>query len=87
MSGATAPMTRPRLGPWLRDERGKYDGLVAAAVDRLGGNVVDCLNTGYKMRDAGELLVAYGLEGGRARDAGAGFPRPVAGAAPGLVGR
>lgn len=33
-SGATDPMTRPKLGPWLRDERGKYDGLVAAAVDR-----------------------------------------------------
>ncbi|WP_432251005.1 recombinase family protein [Streptomyces sanyensis] len=53
VSGATDPMTRPKLGPWLRDERGKHDGLVAAAVDRLGRNVVDCLNTGYKMRDEG----------------------------------
>ncbi|MFE6668034.1 recombinase family protein [Streptomyces sp. NPDC057697] len=51
VSGATDPVTRPSLGPWLRDEKGPYDGLVAAAVDRLGRNVVDCLNTGYKMRD------------------------------------
>ncbi|WP_432143794.1 recombinase family protein [Streptomyces sp. bgisy084] len=53
VSGATDPVTRPKLGPWLRDERGPYDGLVAAAVDRFGRNVVDCLNTGYKMRDEG----------------------------------
>ncbi|WP_364708899.1 recombinase family protein [Streptomyces ossamyceticus] len=63
VSGATDPMTRPKLGPWLRDERGPYDGLVAAAVDRLGRNVVDCLNTGYKMRDEGKLLVTYGHDG------------------------
>ncbi|UWM47710.1 recombinase family protein [Streptomyces carpaticus] len=63
VSGATDPMTRPQLGPWLRDERGPYDGLVAAAVDRLGRNVVDCLNTGYKMRDDGKLLVTHGHEG------------------------
>nr|WSX24150.1 recombinase family protein [Streptomyces tubercidicus] len=63
VSGATDPVTRPKLGPWLRDERGPYDGLVAAAVDRLGRNVVDCLNTGYKMRDEGKLLVTYGHEG------------------------
>lgn len=62
VSGATDPMTRPQLGPWLRDERGSYRGLVAAAVDRLGRNVVDCLNTGYKMRDEGKLLVTYGHE-------------------------
>ncbi|MGP4112689.1 recombinase family protein [Streptomyces sp. 4N509B] len=63
VSGATDPMTRPMLGPWLRDQRATYDGLVAAAVDRLGRNVVDCLNTGYKMRDEGKLLVTYGHEG------------------------
>lgn len=39
---------------------GPYDGLVAAVVDRLGRNVVDCLNTGYEMRDEEKLLVAYG---------------------------
>ncbi|MFD4997962.1 recombinase family protein [Streptomyces buecherae] len=41
VSGAADPMTRPRLGPWLRDERGPYDGLVAVAVDRLGCDMVD----------------------------------------------
>ncbi|WTD06785.1 recombinase family protein [Streptomyces albidoflavus] len=40
-----------------------YDGLVAAAVDRLGRNVVVCLNTGYKMRDEKKMLVTYGHEG------------------------
>ncbi|WP_436982776.1 recombinase family protein [Streptomyces sp. enrichment culture] len=63
VSGATDPVTRPRLGPWLRDEMGSYDGLVAAAVDRLGRNVVDCLNTGYKMRDEGKLLLTHGHDG------------------------
>ena len=63
VSGATDPLTRPKLGPWLRDERGPYDGLVAAAVDRLGRNGVDCLNTGYKMRDEGKLLVTFGHDG------------------------
>ncbi|MFD6150279.1 recombinase family protein [Streptomyces sp. NPDC060243] len=63
VSGATDPVTRPKLGPWLRDEMGPYDGLVAAAVDRLGRNVVDCLNTGYKMRDEKKSLVTYGHEG------------------------
>ncbi|MET7286435.1 hypothetical protein [Streptomyces sp. NPDC005573] len=32
VSGATDPMTRPKLGLWLRGERGPYDGLVAGAV-------------------------------------------------------
>ncbi|MGW9136042.1 hypothetical protein [Streptomyces sp. NPDC055681] len=36
VSGATDPMTRPKLGPWLRDENALHDGPVAAAVDRLG---------------------------------------------------
>jgi hypothetical protein len=57
-------MTRPKPGPWLRDGRGPYDGLVAAAVDRLSRNVVDCLNTGYEMRDEGKLLVTYDGDGG-----------------------
>ncbi|WP_340642293.1 recombinase family protein [Streptomyces albidoflavus] len=47
VSGATDPMTRLNLGPWLRDERGPYDGLVAAAVDRLGRNVVDVVDAGH----------------------------------------
>ncbi|MGW1085985.1 NAD-dependent epimerase/dehydratase family protein [Streptomyces sp. NPDC002596] len=28
VSGATNPMSHPRLGPWLRDERGPHDGPV-----------------------------------------------------------
>lgn len=63
VSGATDPISRPKLGPWLRNEGGPYDGLVAAAVDRLGHNVVDCLNTGYKMRDEGKLLLTHGHDG------------------------
>ncbi|MDT0347338.1 recombinase family protein [Streptomyces litchfieldiae] len=59
VSGATDPLTRPQLGPWVRGERGPFDGLVAAAVDRLGRNVVDCLNTGYRMRDEKKILVTY----------------------------
>jgi Tn3 transposase DDE domain len=39
------------------------DGIVAAAVDRLGRNVVDCLNRGCKMRDGGKLLATYGHDG------------------------
>ncbi|MER5491503.1 recombinase family protein [Streptomyces sp. NPDC002490] len=63
VSGATDPMTRPKLGPWLRDERGPYDGIAGAVVDRLGRNLVDCLNTGYMMRDTGKLLLTYGHDG------------------------
>ncbi|WP_261400418.1 MULTISPECIES: recombinase family protein [unclassified Streptomyces] len=63
VSGATDPMTRPKLGPWLRGERGAYDGIAGAAVDRLGRNLVDCLNTGYMMRDTGKLLLTHGHEG------------------------
>lgn len=63
VSGATDPLTRPQLGPWLRGERGAYDGVAAAAVDRLGRNVVDCLVTGYRMRDEGKALLTYGHDG------------------------
>jgi DNA invertase Pin-like site-specific DNA recombinase len=63
VSGATDPMTRPKLGPWLRNKMGPYNGVAAAAVDRLGRNLVDCLNTGYMMRDTGKMLVTYGHEG------------------------
>ncbi|WP_329309685.1 recombinase family protein [Streptomyces sp. NBC_01262] len=38
VSGATDPLTRPGLGPWLRDEMGPYSGIVGAAVDRIGRN-------------------------------------------------
>lgn len=63
VSGAVDPMTRPKLGPWLRDERGPYAGIVGASVDRIGRNVVDVLNTGYRMRDTGKLLITYGHDG------------------------
>ncbi|MFB8071147.1 recombinase family protein [Streptomyces californicus] len=63
VSGATDPMTRPALGPWLQNKKGPYDGVAASAVDRLGRNLVDCLNTGYMMRDTGRLLVTYGHDG------------------------
>ncbi|MFE7115838.1 recombinase family protein [Streptomyces sp. NPDC057654] len=63
VSGATNPLTRPKLGPWLRGEMGPYAGIAGAAVDRIGRNVVDVLNTGYAMRDAGKLLVTYGHDG------------------------
>jgi DNA invertase Pin-like site-specific DNA recombinase len=45
VSGATDPVTRKGLGPWLRGEMGPYDGIVAPAVDRVGRNVRDTLNT------------------------------------------
>ena len=45
VSGATDPMTRKGLGPWLRGEMGPYDGIVAPNVDRVGRNVRDTLNT------------------------------------------
>lgn len=51
VSGAADPMQRPKLGPWLRGERGPYDGAAGAAVDRLGRNVRDCLNTGFMMSE------------------------------------
>nr|PPQ55610.1 hypothetical protein C5F59_02075 [Streptomyces sp. QL37] len=65
VSGATDPMTRPKLGPWSRNERGPYNGIAGAAVDRLGRNLFDCLNTGYMMRDAGLTLLTYGHDGCR----------------------
>ena len=34
VSGATDPLTRKGFGPWLRGERGAYDGIVARDVSR-----------------------------------------------------
>lgn len=50
VSGATDPLTRPELGPWLRGETGPYDGIVGSAVDRIGRNIRDVLNTGDLMK-------------------------------------
>ncbi|MBT2482518.1 recombinase family protein [Streptomyces sp. ISL-94] len=63
VSGATNPLDRPQLGPWLRDKQGPYDGIAGAAVDRIGRSLVDCLNTGYRMRDEGKILVTFGHSG------------------------
>lgn len=57
VSGATDPRTRPGLGPWLRGESGPYDGIAGSAVDRIGRNVRDVLNTAYTIRDQGQTLV------------------------------
>lgn len=63
VSGATDPLTRPALGPWLRGEMGDYDGLAGAAVDRIGRNQLDVLNTADRNYKAGRLLVTYGHDG------------------------
>ncbi|MYW44927.1 recombinase family protein [Streptomyces sp. SID161] len=63
VSGATNPLDRPGLGPWLRDQKGPWAGLAGAAVDRIGRNIADTLNTGYRLRDEGKLLVTYGHNG------------------------
>ncbi len=57
VSGATDPMTRPKLGPWLRGEMGPYDGIAAASVDRVGRNVRDTLNTQDMLTKAGRIIV------------------------------
>ena len=57
VSGATNPLERPALGPWLRDEMGPYSGIVGSDVSRIGRDVRDALNTGWMMKDTGRLLV------------------------------
>lgn len=63
VSGATDPVTRPKLGPWLRDEMGPYDGIAGSAVDRIGRNQRDVLNTAYTVHESGRLLITYGHAG------------------------
>ncbi|MFJ3847341.1 recombinase family protein [Streptomyces albidoflavus] len=63
VSGATRSITRAGIGPWLRDEKGPYSGLAAAAVDRLGRNQRDILNTAYENHESGRKLVTYGHQG------------------------
>jgi site-specific DNA recombinase len=62
-SGATDPYTRPNLGPWLRDEMGPFDGVVASAVDRLGRNQPCVLATGYALFGQGKVLLTSGHDG------------------------
>ncbi|MFI6288505.1 recombinase family protein [Streptomyces sp. NPDC051018] len=57
VSGATDPRTRPGFGPWLRDERGPYDGIAGSAVDRIGRNLRDILNTAHTNHEQGRKLV------------------------------
>lgn len=57
VSGATDPLTRPGLGPWLRGEMGPYDGLVSASVDRIGRNVRDTLNTQALLTEQGRVII------------------------------
>ncbi|WUH93720.1 recombinase family protein [Streptomyces sp. NBC_00433] len=63
VSGATDPMTRPGLGPWLRGEMGPYSGIVGPSVDRIGRNQRDVLNTAYAVNQQDRLLVTYGHQG------------------------
>ena len=57
VSGATDPLTRRGLGPWLRGEMGPYDGLVGPSVDRIGRNVRDTLNTQAMLTAQGRVIV------------------------------
>ncbi|MEV6420568.1 recombinase family protein [Streptomyces sp. NPDC051662] len=57
VSGSTDPRTRPGFGPWLRGEQGSYDGIAGAAVDRIGRNVRDILETAYSNHEAGRVLI------------------------------
>jgi site-specific DNA recombinase len=57
VSGATNPLTRPGLGPWLRGESGDYDGIAAYDVARVGRNVRDVLNTQAMLTDQGKLVI------------------------------
>ncbi|MGW3229430.1 recombinase family protein [Kitasatospora sp. NPDC001095] len=57
VSGATDPFTRPSLGPWLRGERGPFDGLAAAAVDRVGRDVYEGLRLAKLNTAEGRVLI------------------------------
>ncbi len=57
VSGATDPLTRRGLGPWLRGEMGPYDGLVGPSVDCIGRNVRDTLNTQAMLTGQGRVIV------------------------------
>src|ERR1700683_3466123 len=62
--GATYPMTRKGLGPWLRGEMGPYDGIVAPTVDRVGRNVRDTLNTQELLTSQDRVVVTADHAGG-----------------------
>ncbi|MFE2976627.1 recombinase family protein [Streptomyces sp. NPDC059258] len=63
VSGAMDPLKRPQLGPWLTGRKGPYDGIAGAAVDRIGRNVRDVLNTAYTIHESGQILLTADHEG------------------------
>src|SRR5260370_40487651 len=63
VSGATNPLTRPGLGPWLRGEKGDYDGIAAYDVARVGRNVRDVLNTQQLLTDQDRIVVTADHDG------------------------
>ncbi|MFJ6137080.1 recombinase family protein [Kitasatospora sp. NPDC092286] len=63
VSGATDPMTRPGLGPWLRGELGPYSGIAAATVDRVGRNVRDTLNTQDMLTRQDRIIITADHDG------------------------
>jgi DNA invertase Pin-like site-specific DNA recombinase len=63
VSGATDPFTRPELGPWLQDKLGPYDGIVSAAVDRIGRDVYEGLNLARYLAKTRRLVFTTGHAG------------------------
>jgi site-specific DNA recombinase len=63
VSGATDPLTRPGFGPWLRGEMGPYDGVIASAVDRVGRNVRDVLNTQALLTSQDRIIITADHDG------------------------
>ncbi|MFI5529211.1 recombinase family protein [Kitasatospora sp. NPDC051853] len=57
ISGDQDAVTRPELGPWLREENGPHDGLAGSSVERFGRSVQDGLNTEKLIRTTGRMLV------------------------------
>ncbi|MBR7835066.1 recombinase family protein [Actinospica durhamensis] len=60
VSGATDPFDRKGLGPWLNNENGPYDGIVASAVDRIGRSLPDTTGTAKFLHKAKKSIVTRG---------------------------
>ncbi|MBC3841360.1 recombinase family protein [Streptacidiphilus sp. 4-A2] len=63
VSGATDPLTRKGLGPWLQGIKGPYDGVASASVDRIGRNLRDVLNTQDMLTKQGRMIVTADHQG------------------------
>ena len=63
VSGATDPLRRNGLGPWLLGTKGLYDGIAAASVDRIGRNLRDVLNTQDLLTRQGLVIVTADHQG------------------------